>query len=269
MPGRGEYFGSDAQRAMQRRAAALWELLKDDPRFTFMGRMIGLHRCAARDVPLAVALARAQGAFMTFSLPEAEEVARAAALRDAGLITDRWDLLMGGEPAITACRTFLDEYAPPEELALVRVTPETDPALMRKMAETALASGVLPPVGASLRGETREALCLLAVDANGDVAALSGACKAHHPETDWADTAWWGMLATRDDWRGRRLSLWLGALALTAMADEFGARRFYTGVRSDNAPSQNICRKLGLGDSGLVVLSASDPEAFGDEPLTK
>jgi len=269
MPARGEYFGSDAQRAMQRRAASLWELVKHDPRMGFEGRCVGLDDVPDEDIPVFAALARVQGASACFKLPGAREAALTAALRAENLITDRWDLLMGGDGAIAACRAFLADYAPPAELRLVRAAPDTDPALMQAMGETAAAKGVLPAAGAALRGETRRAACFFAVDRDGRVAATSGAVMRNHADSDWADTAWWGMLATRDDWQGRGLALWLGALALVAMADEFGTRRFYTGVRSENAPSQNLCRKLGLSDSGMVLMSAADPETFGTEPVTK
>jgi RimJ/RimL family protein N-acetyltransferase len=269
MPARGEYFGSEPQRAMQRRGAALWELVKDNPRFGFEGRCVGLHGLEAADVPTLAALARTQGATVCFNVPAATEAARTAAIHAENLVSDRWDLLMGGEGAIAACRAFLKDYAPPPGLRLVRAAPDTDPALMRAMGDTAAAKGVLPAAGEALRAETRRAACYLAVDAEGGVAATSASVMRHHPDSDWADAAWWGMLATRDDWLGRGLALWLGAKALAAMADEFGTRRFYTGVRADNAPSQGLCRKLGLGDSGLVVLTAADPEAFGDQPLTK
>ena len=147
--------------------------------------------------------------------------------------------------------------------------PDTDGALMQAMADMALSKGVLPAAGEALRGETRRAVCFFAADPERRVVSTSAAVLRHHAASDWADAAWWGMLSTHDDWAGRGLALWLGAKALVTMAEQFGARRFYTGVRSDNAPSQGLCRKLGLGDSGLVVLTAADPEAFGDQPLTK
>jgi RimJ/RimL family protein N-acetyltransferase len=266
---RGEYFGSDPQRALQRRAAALWELVRDNPRYAFEGRCVGLHGLAAEDVLTFAALARTQGATVCFNVPAGGEAERTAAIEAQGLLTDRWDLLMGGERAIAACRAFIADYAPPKELTLVRAASDTPPALMQAMGETAAAKGVLPAAGEVLRGETHCGVCFFAVGEGERVAATAGAVMRNHPASDWADTAWWGMLATHDDWAGRGLALWLGALALVAMADEFGTKRFYTGVRSDNAPSQGLCRKLGLGDSGLVVLTAADPEAFGDQPLTK
>ncbi len=269
MLARGEYFGSDPQKEMQRRGAALWELVKDNPRFGFEGRCVGLHDMAAEDIPVFAALARTQGATVCFNVPAAVEAERTAAIQAEGLLSDRWDLLMGGARAISSCRTFLEGYTPPSELKLVRAAPDTDPSLMTAMGETALSKGVLPAAGEALRGETRRAICFFFVDGEGGVVATSAAVMRHHDSSDWADTAWWGMLATRDDYLGRGLALWLGALALTKMADEFGTKRFYTGVRSDNAPSQNLCRKLGLDGSGLVTISAADPEAFGDEPVTK
>ena len=37
-----EYFGNDDQRAVLRRGKALAELLRDDPRFSYYGRTVGL-----------------------------------------------------------------------------------------------------------------------------------------------------------------------------------------------------------------------------------
>jgi RimJ/RimL family protein N-acetyltransferase len=269
MPARGEYFGSDPQRALQRRAAALWELVKDNPRYAFEGRYVGLHGLAAEDMLTFSALARTQGGTICFNVAAEDEVELTAAIYAEGLVSDRWDLLMGGDEAITACRAFLADYTPPPGLTLVRAAPDTPPELMRAMGETAAAKGVLPAAGEALRGETRRGACFFAVDEGERVAATAGAVMRNHEDSDWADTAWWGMLATHDDWAGRGLALWLGALTLVAMADDFATRRFFTGVRSDNAPSQGLCRKLGLDDSGLVAIAAADPEAFGDQPLTK
>ena len=110
-------------------------------------------------------------------------------------------------------------------------------------------------------------VCLEAPD--GGVAACAGSVMRNHPDSRFAKTAWWGMLATREQDRGHCLSLYLGALAARHMHDRHGVTEFYTGVRSDNAVSRHVCEKLGVHDSTHACVAILDPEAFGEGGYTK
>jgi hypothetical protein len=91
----------------------------------------------------------------------------------------------------------------------------------------------------------------------------------HHPSSPRARDAFWGMLATRDDRRGERIALLLGAQAIIHMWERHGARGFMTGVRADNAPSQALCNKLGVRATDWIYASCTDKEMFGGASITK
>jgi hypothetical protein len=176
---------------------------------------------------------------------------------------------MTGEPGIAISRSIVDGYSLPTGFTLHEVSRETTVERMRSFAAMALACGVLMPAGRALRNQTRNSVFYVVLDAAGEPVSCSGAVVRNQPGSPFADATWWGMLATREDMRGRGFSLYLGALAMVAMADRFGARRFYTGVRTDNAVSQKLCRKLGLGDHGLAVMAVLDPARFGNTKMTR
>ena len=77
------------------------------------------------------------------------------------------------------------------------------------------------------------------------------------------------MLATREDRRGERIALLLGAQAIVHMWERHGARGFMTGVRADNAPSQTLCKKLGVCATDWIYASCIDREMFGGSSITK
>jgi hypothetical protein len=84
-----------------------------------------------------------------------------------------------------------------------------------------------------------------------------------------ATDAFWGMLATRQDRRGERIALLLGAKAIAHMWERHGARGFITGVRANNASSQALCIKLGVTSTNWIYAECMDKELFGAASLTK
>jgi hypothetical protein len=77
------------------------------------------------------------------------------------------------------------------------------------------------------------------------------------------------MLATRQDRRGEKIALLLGAQAIIHMWERHGARGFMTGVRADNASSQALCNKLGVVASDWIMASCMDREVFTGKSVTK
>jgi hypothetical protein len=77
------------------------------------------------------------------------------------------------------------------------------------------------------------------------------------------------MLATREDRRGQRIALLLGAQAIIHMWERHGARGFMTGVRADNASSQALCTKLGLGATDWTYAWCFDKDLLGGSAATK
>ncbi|GGD29277.1 GNAT family N-acetyltransferase [Aureimonas glaciei] len=263
------FFGSEAQQEMQRRAAALWQLVSDDSRFAYEGRCVALDGASPAVVDLSKALVVAQGGSASFFVKASDEDKVTAALNAEGFSTDRWEHLMGAETSVGISRDILAKARLPDGYRICEIGPESSAEEVRQFVDLALSCGVLPPAGMALRGLTRNSVAYLLLDPQGRGISCSGAVARHHPESPFGDSAWWGMLATREDMRGRGFSVHLGALALTSIAERFGVHRFYTGVRRDNLVSMGLCRKLGLGDHGLVVIAALDRKLFGDAQITK
>lgn len=264
-----EFFGAPPQQAMQRTASSLWPLLRGDSRYAYEGRFVGLDAPELADIDRLAARVGTQGGAASFFVDAAKEAAITAALKARSFTTDRWDQLMAAESGIAISRGIVDGFRLPAGHTLRELRPETPPEELAAAAEMAMSCGVLLPAGKAIRGVTRNSIFYVIANSAGEPVACSGAVKRHQPGSPFADAAWWGMLATREDTRGRGFSRYLGALAMVAMADRYGARRFYTGVRTDNAVSQKLCRSLGLGDCGLAVMAVLDPARFGDVKLTR
>ena len=130
-------------------------------------------------------------------------------------------------------------------------------------------AGVLPALGSVMRGTGPRSVFIYAETSDAEVVAVGGACMAYHPESARADEAFWGMLATKETWRGNRLACWVGAQVILDMSEQFGARGFSSGVKPDKPSSQAMCSRLGVTQSDYVYAGAIDPEAFGEASVTR
>jgi hypothetical protein len=77
----GEFFGAHPQQEMQRIASALWPLLRDNPRFAYEGRFVGLDAPEPPDLEAIVALAGTQGGTASFFLDIGREAVITSACR--------------------------------------------------------------------------------------------------------------------------------------------------------------------------------------------
>lgn len=161
------------------------------------------------------------------------------------------------------------EYEAPKNLALKVITSDTPNETVLKICEMSLEAGVLPAPGSVMRGAGPRGVFLYVEAPDGQILASGGACMAYHPDGPRADEAFWGMLATHQDWRGKRLGCWVGAQLIQNMADKFGSGGFSSGVKPDNPSSQAMCSRLGVEPSDNVYAGAVDPAAFGDALITR
>ena len=250
-------------------AYRLAPLLEGETAYGTEGRMWGIDAPAVGDANKVEALARLQGASVNHYVLKSEEADFAAEYAKRGLANDRWDQFMGGQECLTVCKDYLADLELPDRYRLHLVGPDTPEHLLDSLEETAVTAGVLPPMTPVLFGQLRNAVCFCLEAPDGGVAACAGACARNHPDSRFNRSAWWGMLATREEDRGQSLSLYLGALAVRHMHDEYGVEEFYTGVRTDNFVSRHVCEKLGVRDSAYACLAILDPEAFGESGFTK
>ncbi len=264
-----EFFGSPDRAALARRSLNLWTLLGDNPRFAYYGRLVALTDPGNDTADKLSALARLQGGAVGYFYPAADAPGLFAELAARGLATDRHEHYLGGETAYAASRKALDDYALPGDLSVHVVDTDTPGELVRAIADLSQSCDVMPVPGVAMRGKLRQGICLVAVDASGRPVSTASSYQIHHPASPRAGIVFWGMLATRDDRRGEKIGLLLGAQAIVHMWERHGARGFMTGVRADNASSQALCNKLGVGPTDWIYASCIDKEVFGGTSITK
>jgi len=265
----GEYFGSPADVELTKRAEHLWALLKNDARFAFFGRLIFLNEPDEEDAALVSALAKTAGSggaqFCSAEL--ADDFCRALAQQD--LNTARYEQMWGTDQAIEVSHEVVHSMKLPEDLTVVRLTKETSAELVAGVGALSQACGVMPVGGQALRGESVRGVCLAAVDPDGEVISTASAHVCCHPASRYAKEAFWGKLATREDRRGQRIGLWLGAKAIVSASEEFGARGFFTGVKAENASSMKLCERLGVTRSNYKIIASIDPAALSGASFTR
>ena len=264
-----EFFGSAERVALSRRSLSLWTLVSDDPRFAYYGRTVALTDPGDDTADMLAALARVQGAAVGYFYPAADAPRLFAALAARGFATDRHEHYLGGEEALAASRKALADHALPPDLTVAVVDAATPGDLVRATAELSQSCDVMPVPGVVMRGKLRDGICLVATDRKGQPVATASSYVLHHPSSPRAKIVFWGMLATREDRRGEKIALLLGAQAIVHMWERHGARGFMTGVRADNASSQALCARLGVGPTDWIYASCIDRTQFAGGSVTK
>ncbi|MFK8034907.1 MAG: hypothetical protein AB8B94_12250 [Hyphomicrobiales bacterium] len=264
-----ELFGTPSQISMMERGRALWALVCDDPAYSFFGRSVSLCGMTDDAFERIAALARLQGGTACHFFPKSELEAMTRELEDVGLGTNTHDHMRGTEPAYDAAKALISEMNLPNDITLGVVDMATPGEIVKDIAEVSLACGVVPVPGDAMRGHVRDGLCLAALDGAGTVVATASSYMNNHPEGARATDAFWGMLATRQDRRGERIGLYLGALAIVQMWENHGARAFNAGIAQVNEPSVSLCDTLKLAATEWTFLSCVDPELYGTDSAAK
>ncbi len=264
-----EVFGSAEQIKLQHRAQRLWTLVRHDPRFSFYGRMVSLSEPSDAALEEVSALAHLQGATSCQYLNADSANTFCERLRSMGINTSRYEQCWGGEAALAASRRLLEDHAMPRDLTVGAVNNSTPPALVAEIAELSLSCGVMPVPGSAMRAVSRSGICLVATDQDGRAVATASSYMSHHSSGRRAADAFWGLLATREDRRGEKIALLLGAQAMIWMWETHGARAFTTAIKADNEASMALCGKLAVKRSEWAIVGCIDPEIFTDASITR
>ena len=267
--GSDEYFGTQNSVALMQRSAALWLLVRQDPRLAYYGRVVGLSDPRDDTADLLCALARLQGAAVAYFVPKTSADNLFSELRNRGFATDRHEHYWGGEAAYAESRAVLAEYSLPADITVSAINAGTPGAFVAEVADLCQSCGVMPVPGAIMRGLARRGINLAATDADGRPVASASSFVMHHRAGPRPRDVFWGMLATREDRRGEKIALILGAMAIVHMWDNEGARGFMTGVRHDNPSSRALCNRLGVSDSDWIYAQCLDPGLLGSSTITR
>lgn len=264
-----ELFGNQDQVKLMRRAASLWCLLAPDPAFSYYGRMVSLVDSERDVVKRLHSLTRLQGATSCQYFPAERASDLSAELNSLGMGTQRQEQIWGGAEALTASDRILRDRPMPDGLSVQVVDDSTPRQQLVALADLSLSCDVLPVPGSIMRGLSIKGVCLMAADADGEVVATASSYLANHPSNPYGSDAFWGMLATRQDWRGHGLALILGAHAIALMHERHGVTAFTSCVNAANRSSMAVCEKVGITATDWVFIGCMDPEQFGQPTITK
>ena len=265
-----EYFGTEPQQLVSKRARNIWQLVPDDPLFSYNGRVVTL--VGNEDPKMSeklVALARLQGATACHFLPKEQGEIIKENVDSTELSTNVWELCKGERSAYEAAQNILVKYQLPTDITVERLSSETAPARLVEFAAMAEECGVLVMSGRVMRGLDIPGITLAGIDQSGQVIGSAWGYKCYHPKSAFYDYAFWGGLSCRKDRRGQRIALILGALAIVQLWEDIGVRGFCTGVVEGNTASYSVCKKLGVLPSDEIFLGVTDPVVFKGASLTK
>jgi hypothetical protein len=264
-----EYFGHPTKIALMKRSEALWTLLRVNPRYSYYGRAVALTDPKDDTVELLEALAKVQGVAPCYYFEKSKILDLFDKLTNKGFTTDRHEHFRGAEDAYEASKVILKSHELPNDLTIQKLGPDTKRSIIFSTAELCQSCDVMPLPGRVMRGQTRAGINLVAINLSGDVVGSASSFQLHHSSSPHCLDVFWGALATRPDRRGQKISLILGAQTIVEMWENFGARGFITGVRSDNNSSINLCNKLGVHDTDWVFAQCIYPDLLGTSAVTK
>jgi len=265
-----EFFGSEAQQTVSRNARDILNLCPDDPRFSYNGRImtvVGYQGPKTNEI--LTSLARLQGSATCHFLPKEKANSIKTEIEADGLATNIWEFCEARETAYEAAKEILKQHELPADIVVERLSVDTDASRVKDFAAMAADCGVLAMCGRVMRGLDVPGITLAGIDQTGAVIASAWGYKCYHPKSEFSDYAFWGGLSCREDRRGQKIALVLGALTIVQLWEELQVRGFVTGVTQGNEASFSVCKKLGLLPAGRIGLGVTNPAMFKGTTLTK
>jgi hypothetical protein len=255
-----ELFGNSEKCALLQRGEDVWRLVEGHPRFAYYGTVVSLSDPKEDTAEIMAGLARLQGLGMCFYCPKSGSDALLEELEAKGLRSAQSQYHRGGQAAYEASKALLSSRPIPKKLDIIRLGATTPKALIKATVELCQTCELTAMPGEIMRGSVIPGINLIATDSSGMPVATASSYAMHSPNTPRATEAFWGALATREDYRGQGLAGLLGAMAIEYMWENNGMRAFNTGIKAENLASQSACAKLGVLNADWVTAFCFDDE---------
>ena len=264
-----EFFGSESQVNLQQRLYRLWQYLRAHPRLSFAGRGIAIEDPALDEVEKLAGLTMELG-FLAMAFTRAAIVDELrSALEEHGLMVGLWQHLVSNEKTESRCRSVVTSLQLPPGYRIDRISADTSPEQLRSFQELMQSCGVNALPGYILRGHEIPTVAEMLINPQDEVVAVGAGLFRHNPQGAYGKAAHVGFLATEPSQRGKGFGRLLLARIILACYQEYAAELVHSGVRADNVPSQRVCRKCGLEDSGMFFVGVVYPQLFAQAELTR
>ena len=258
-----EFFGNEYQVKLQQRYYRLWPYLKAHPRLSFAGRAIGLDEPRLDEEEDIAGLAKELG-FLALAFTRAEIIDDLrSALEARGLKVGIWQHLVSSDQAKASCHAVATSLSLPTGYQIDRISTTTPAHRLINFQKLMQRCGVAPLPGYILRNHAVPTIAEMIIDPNGEVVATGAGIFRHNPQGPFGKAVHVGFLATEPGQRGKGFASLLLAQILLACFQEYAAVLAHTGVRAENIPSQRVCQRCGLQDSGTYFLGVMYP--LGDK----
>ena len=239
-------YGSDGQRRLQAAALAAAGAARATPGAVFAARMPGTDDPDRLGWNRIAATLRDESAITfrmipTHACPEVER-----RLAEIGCVITWWDVFDGPRDTVRAtCDALLAN--PGDDLVPAGPQACTDPGLLEQVQAFMAGRGVAPYPAQVLSGQTGPAfLAVLTDPADGSIAATAFTYFPYNRHSPHHATAWAGLVAVREDMRGRGVGIRVNALALRQAVGDLGADRVQEFARTSNVASCRMIERCGL-----------------------
>jgi predicted acetyltransferase len=192
-----------------------------------------------------------------------------SALEEHGLEVGIWQHLVSNEKTESSCHSVVASIHPPPGYQIERISAATPPHQLHKFQKLMQNCGVASLPGYILRGQEIPTVSEMVITAQDEVVATGVGIFRHNPEGSYRKAAHVGFLATEPSQRGKGFARLLLARIILASYEEYAAELVHTGVRSENIPSQRVCRNCGLEDSGMYFLGVAYPQIIKQAEFTR
>ena len=242
----GGLYGDAAQRRSQAAALASEETTKRTPGAVFAARLAGTDDPERFGWDRIDRVLRDEGA-ITFRMVGTEtcrEVARR--LAELGSTIAWWDVFEGSRDEIAvACDRILAGTR--DDLVPLDPPPGGEARFFEGVQEFLAAAGITPfPARVLSGGAGSAALSVLGDPRDRSIVATAFAHFPYNRFSPHHSTAWAGLVAVREDFRGKGFGARVNALTLHRAANDLGALRVHEFARTTNTASCRMIESCGL-----------------------
>ena len=258
-----EFFGSDAHVAMQSTVLRMGPLLRGSAGFCTAGRCIIVDDYGRLESDELLGLVAEFGMIAVFFLRARDEPQLRNNIEAQGFTIGLWDGFESN--ASTYPRSAaIAETALPDGYSLVEID-RTSPAGPVRGFQTLLDSCEMAPLpGYVLRGRAHRAVTLALENASGEIVTTGCALEMHNPDGKRARHVWTGLLAVREDERGRGLGKLILARTIAEAYRRLKPVTVYASARAANPASQAVCQACGLFPTDWYVGAIQNPAVFSE-----
>jgi hypothetical protein len=184
------------------------------------------------NIKLQASLSLLQGVGICDSVPPRHINYHRSALEKLGLKVEQMEIFRGGSHTMTSARSVVSSRNLPEDIKLLYKDKSTSKPVLKEIDAFAQRHGASLPMESFLLKPGMRRVCNAALDGEGNVVGTTAAGAHFHRDDARNDEAFWGLLATREDRRGKGIALLLGALCVLAMSKRHRFDKFFTCVKT-------------------------------------